>query len=155
MHEALEGVPALVLDCSRDVLRNQELRQDFQQKVMDYIQFMRAFRQAKAKLGGSEADGGITIGSCSSSGTGGRKGVTPVPGAPNPEQQEGLDIVQAAVRELDEEVKAVPNAPGDVRVPAGEGVGVGVSGGLEALMMAEVSQKQQQQQQQGLAVRRG
>ena len=167
MHEALEGVPALVLDCSQDVLRNQDLREEFQRKVMDYIRFMRDFRLARATLRGSSSDGdgssGFSIGSSSSSSSGsngvtGRKEVSASPGAPSPEQQERLEIVQQAAKEgFGELVKAVPTSPGDVVVGVnghGEGAAVGVSGGLEALMAAEVI-KNQQQQQQGVAVMRG
>ncbi|KAF6264466.1 hypothetical protein COO60DRAFT_1634365 [Scenedesmus sp. NREL 46B-D3] len=47
MHKSLHDVPALVLDCDEDILRDLDLQKEVQQKVEAYIRFMREQRQLK------------------------------------------------------------------------------------------------------------
>jgi hypothetical protein len=47
MHKSLHDVPALVLDCNEDVLRDLDLQREVQSKVQSYIRFMRAARELK------------------------------------------------------------------------------------------------------------
>jgi hypothetical protein len=47
MHKSLHDVPALVLDCNEDILRDLDLQKEVQGKVQSYIRFMREQRQLK------------------------------------------------------------------------------------------------------------
>lgn len=49
MHTVLNGVPALVLECDRDVLRDLDLQRQVQQTVVDYIALMRQHREQRQK----------------------------------------------------------------------------------------------------------
>jgi hypothetical protein len=49
MHRVLNGVPALVLDVDRDVLRDMDLQRKVQETVADYITLMRQYREQRAK----------------------------------------------------------------------------------------------------------
>jgi hypothetical protein len=123
MHKSLHDVPALVLDCDEDILRDLDLQKEVQAKVAAYIKFMREQRQVSSELkrqqqlqekrqqrrsraadAAEHPDAGAGHRSQRSSGSGVQLG--------NPEGVQGqqVDIVQAAVR--GENAVAVPNRSG-------------------------------------------
>jgi hypothetical protein len=124
MHKSLHDVPALVLDCDEDILRDLDLQKEVQAKVAAYIKFMREQRQVSSELkrqqqlhekrqqrrsGAADAaehpDAPAGHRSRRSSGSSGVQ-----LGNPEGVQGQQVDIVQAAVR--GENAVAVPNRSG-------------------------------------------
>jgi hypothetical protein len=123
--QLLNGTPALVLDCNPDVLADDGLKGDFQDKVIDYIRFMKAYRKQQEEAGVSPRQRYGNAGSSSSSGVGVSR-VPISPGAPAcADMQQAVDSVQEVSRDT----------PGIRVVPANSGA-LEVTGGLEALTTA-------------------
>lgn len=57
MHQALDGMPALVLECDRDVLRDLDLQQQVQETVAEYIKLMRQHREQRERKQQSQQAG--------------------------------------------------------------------------------------------------
>jgi hypothetical protein len=124
MHDKLHRVPALVVDCNADILRDRDLQEEVQAQVADYITFIRHSKAVKGKAGADSFVGGI--------GT--------QPGGPLGRQQEHAQLVQRMVE--GEDATAVANSSGVLQ---------GDSGSSQSwLVKVDATGLQQQWQQQHL-----
>jgi hypothetical protein len=132
MHKVLNGVPALVLECDGDVLRDMDLQRHVQQTVMDYINLMRQHRaqREKKKL---ESKASSSRASSSREGPGSsfsdRRRRSTVRQAAPEDVKQAIDLVKDTAGNADFQV--VPNSSGQLQERGGA-----VSGGLEALHTA-------------------
>lgn len=129
MHKCLDAVPALVLDCNKDVLRDLDLQREVQQTVAEYIAFMRNRREfllAEKRNTKQEDSSSRRSGSAHGQGrSASTRAHNPQPGGPDGVQQEATELVQAAARS--EATSVVPNSSGQLQAHAV------ISGNLEAL----------------------
>lgn len=153
MHAVLNNVPALVLDCNRDVLRDLDLQRQVQQTVAEYIQVMRNRREmlrTLSSMGGGMMGGGGAGWDPSRRGASSGRGTRPQPGAPTrKEQQEAIELVQG----IDSDVLVVPNSSGQLQQDEGAAAQQqlqqeqqrmsAVSGNLEALHQVAASRLSQ------------
>ncbi len=155
MHPALHGVPALVLDMDRDVLRDAAAQREVQGRVAEYIRYMRELRALRstaeaAAAAAAGAAGGAVVGSGGGAAArmpGNWRRSTSLhgaqPGAPEGAQAEGAELVRAEAAQHD--VLAVTNASGRLAVQDGSGATANTTrsasvtapgGALEALELA-------------------
>jgi hypothetical protein len=136
MHSVLNGVPALVLECDRDVLRDLDLQRQVQQTVVDYIALMRQHREQKqkqlqAKAKTSSAPSAPSMGGSSSFSDRRRRSSMRAVQQVDPDgvQQQAIELVAGTAGN---DFAVVPASSGQLqeRAPAS------VSGGLEALHVA-------------------
>eukprot|EP00879_Flechtneria_rotunda_P004595 GHRR01004851.1.p1 GENE.GHRR01004851.1~~GHRR01004851.1.p1 ORF type:complete len:580 (+),score=187.65 GHRR01004851.1:155-1894(+) len=127
MHRALHKVPALLLDCNQDILHDRDLQQEVQQKVADYINFMRLLKLERSfhKGSNSTAEGVYTVGALSTQ-----------LGSPEGVQQETVQLVAGSVKE--HKATAVPNCSGALQQVAASSRPA-ITGALEALRAANTS----------------
>lgn len=147
MHESLHLVPALVLDCNRDVLRDYDARLDVQEKVLKYIGFMREhttwqrlqhdskekLRRAMEGAAGLDNHSGLLVLGCGAQ-----------PGSPQGQQQEAVETLREGLREGlkdSAEVKLVPNCSG-VLTNDTDSSSRRPTGSLEVLQAATARQQQ-------------
>lgn len=135
MHSVLNGVPALVLECDRDVLRDLDLQRQVQQTVVDYIALMRQHReqrqkqvQAKARSS-SASSASMDGGSSSFSDRRRRSSMRACQQGASEDVQQAIELVTGTAGN---DFEVVPASSGQLqeRAPAS------VSGGLEALHVA-------------------
>jgi deoxyadenosine/deoxycytidine kinase len=123
MHKSLHDVPALVLDCDEDILRDLDLQKEVQAKVAAYIKFMREQRQLSSELKRQQqlqekrqqrrsgaADAAAVEYSEAAAGRSSRRSSGVQLGNPEGVQGQQVDIVQQAVR--GENAVAVPKRSG-------------------------------------------
>jgi hypothetical protein len=133
MHKVLNGVPALVLECDGDVLRDMDLQRHVQQTVADYINLMRQHRAQREKQKQLELKASSSRASSSGAGAGSsfsdrRRRSTVRQAAPEGVKQ-AVDLVKDTAGSADFQV--VPKSSGQL-----QDRGAAVSGGLEALHTA-------------------
>lgn len=138
MHTVLNGVPALVLDCEGDVLRDEKLQQQVQQTVADYISLMRQHREQREQMQQQRLkydSSRMPMPSEDSSSNGGysdRRRPRTGSRSSQPEASEDVQqVIEFVQTTADADFTVVPNSSGELqqRAPA-------VSGGLEALHVA-------------------
>lgn len=139
MHESLHLAPALVLDCNRDVLNDESARQDVQDKVLNYISFMREHitwqQQQKDSLERlRRAMGRGQSGELYVWGSGAQ------PGSPQGQQEEAVNTVRETL--LGTHVTVVPNSSGRIATGGSKASSREPTGSLEVLQTAAVRQQQ-------------
>lgn len=114
MHPSLHDVPALVLDCNHDALRDLDLQREVQAQVADYISYMRKLKQQQKKL--KQQQGNTHSVGFEHAAHGSQ------PGAPEGRAAEHCDLVQNVGRIHD--ARIVPNTSGTLaqNVDAAEGL---------------------------------
>lgn len=131
MHDALNGMPALVLECDRDVLRDLDLQQQVQETVTEYIKLMRQHREQREKqqqspqASMSNSASGVNIGAQSPRSQSHRSSV-------HGDVQAAVELVQDTAAEAD--IAVVHHSSGKLREQLQQ-----PAGNLEAL--AAVSKK--------------
>lgn len=125
MHRVLNGVPALVLDVDRDVLRDLDLQRKVQETVADYIALMRLYRQQRAKQLATQAERERANRSASgSSSSSSKRPMSSMQQQDAPENvQQAIDLVTGSAGQGDFQV--LTNSSGQL-----------ATGGLEALQVA-------------------
>jgi hypothetical protein len=108
MHEALNGMPALVLECDRDVLRDLDLQQQVQETVAEYIKLMRRHREQREKQ--QPVQQAISSNSTSRVSIGGRSSRSSVRSAA---QAAAVELVQESAAGAD--VSVVHHSSGELR----------------------------------------
>ncbi|WIA28596.1 hypothetical protein OEZ86_011136 [Tetradesmus obliquus] len=150
MHQSLHDVPALVLDCNEDILRDLDLQKEVQGQVQSYIRFMREQRALKRqqelqmeqhqrrqqRRGGSEAADATRASRAAARARRLSEYGSPQPGGPEGVQEVFVDIAQEAARREDACAPAVSS--GELLNAAGSSSKLmsTASGSLEVLQQA-------------------
>eukprot|EP00878_Enallax_costatus_P013182 GHUV01013779.1.p1 GENE.GHUV01013779.1~~GHUV01013779.1.p1 ORF type:complete len:438 (+),score=151.09 GHUV01013779.1:893-2206(+) len=135
MPASLHLVPALVLDCNRDVLNDRDARQDVQDKVLRYINFMRehvAWQQQQDSADRlrrairAEPESGIYV-----------WGQGAQPGSPVGHQEEAVNTVREGLEPFGSDVRVVAHRSGTLTGTNGSnGKSREHTGSLEVLQAA-------------------
>lgn len=144
MPVALHLVPALVVDCDRDVLNDRDARQDVQDKVLSYVNFMRehvAWQQQQDST--DRLKRALRMAPASELHVWGQGAQ---PGSPAGHQEEAVNAVREGLEQFGSDVRVVAHRSGTLTATNGASSrSREPTGSLEVLQMAATAAAAKQQ----------